>query len=332
MKRAFVFYGMFLFFINIQIVEASVKKIIYRNWNDCYLISNDSIKVVINASAGGRIMVYERNGVNVIFENNRQDGKLLAEYLKERFDPDGGRFDYGQELLTQKRHSLTYMGSWEAEIIDDYSIQLTSQPDHDLGILSYRTFSLEPNSSQLTIKHKMENISDNESAYFVWGRTLVKLGGKLFIPLNPNSKLKGQWGRYIWGDTIKFINDTEDQGVSLENGFFTLIPSNAKNKKYGTDSEAGWMAYGYKSLLFVKNYGYNPDSEYTEHYGQTSIFYTDKKSFAEMEPIFPVAKLKKGESATFTENWFLEPYSDAESASFDVTKASKFVDKIIKNQ
>ncbi len=332
MKRAIPFLILFYIMVNMHNVEGAVKKINYRGWNDCYLITNDSTRVVINASAGGRIMVYERNGINVIYENNRQDGKLLADYLSQGFDPDGGRFDYGQELITRDKHALTYMGPWKADINDDFSVQLTSQPDHDLGILSTRTFSLDPKNSQLTILHKMENISPAETEYFVWGRTLVRLGGKLFIPLNPKSKMSGQWGRYIWGDPVTFNNDPDDKGVKLENGFFTLIPSEAENQKYGTDSQAGWMAYGYSGLLFIKSYGYQPEKEYAEHYGQTAIFYTNKKIFAEMEPIFPIAKLKKGESASFMEKWYLEPYSEADSMDFDVPKASKFVEKTIERQ
>jgi len=332
MKRAIPILILFNIVINLYNVEGAVEKINYRGWNECYLITNDLIKVVINASAGGRIMVYERNGVNVIYENSQQDGKLLAEYLSQGFDPDGGRFDYGQESITRDKHALTYMGPWNAEIKDDFSVNLTSQPDSDLGILSTRTFSLDPQTSRLTILHKMENISQAETEYFVWGRTLVRLGGKLFTPLNPESKMPGQWGRYIWGDKVTFNNAPDDKGVKLENGFFTLIPSEAENQKYGTDSQAGWMAYGYNGLLFIKSYGYQPAEEYTEHFGQTAIFYTNKKIFAEMEPIFPIAKLKKGESASFIEKWYLEPFSEAASKSFDVSKASKIVGKTIEGQ
>jgi len=178
----------------------------------------------------------------------------------------------------------------------------------------------------------MKNISQAETGYFIWGRTLVRLGGKLFIPLNPESKMPGQWGRYIWGDPVTYKNDPDDKGVKLENGFFTLIPSEAENQKYGTDSQAGWMAYGYRGLLFIKNYGYQPDEEYAEHYGQTAIFYTNKQIFAEMEPIFPMVNLKKGESASFMEKWYLEPYSDAASTDFDVSNASRSVEKIMESQ
>jgi hypothetical protein len=73
-----------------------LEKITYRRWSDCYLISNGTINLVINASAGGRIMVYERNRINIIYEDPEQDGLLLDDYRNKLFDPDGGRFDYGQ--------------------------------------------------------------------------------------------------------------------------------------------------------------------------------------------------------------------------------------------
>jgi len=308
---------------------ALIEKISYRGWSECYKISNHDVSLIINASAGGRIMVFERNGVNLIFENPEQDGKLLADYLSKPFDPDGGRFDYGQELLTSKLHAMSYMGPWEGMIMDSFTLKITSQPDTGLGIRSVRIFRLSETGPELSITQSMENISDNETSWFFWGRTLVKTGGKLFMHLKPKSIYPEGWGRYIWGDPVRFENDPSDKGVKVEKGMFSLTPDEADNSKYGNDSQAGWMAYGYKGILFVKQYGYYKDKEYGEHYGQTNIFYTNKKFFAEMEPVSPVFKLKKGESVSYSEKWFLLDYPPAVKKDFDVHKAKKFIKKEI---
>ncbi len=322
-KKAFFILLIALF--SSQILSAKVEKITYRNWNDCYRISNDSITVIINASAGGRIMVYERNGINVVYENPDQDGLLLKDYLKVGFDPDGGRFDYGQEEITRNIHAGTYMGPWIGTIVNNYCLEINSVEDKDLGILSSRIFSLDPNSSKLRITQTMKNISDKPSEYFFWGRTLVKTGGKLFMPINPESQIPGEWGRYIWGKPEKFENDPNDPGVAITDNIFSLNPEIAGNAKYGNDSRAGWMAYGYKSLLFIKKYGYFPKEVYTEKYGLTNIFYTNKNAFAEMEPISPTAYLKPGEFYSYTEDWFLLEYSPCSETDFNVTKAKLFL-------
>ena len=316
---------LFYTMVNIYNVEGSVEKITYRCWNDCYLITNDSTRVVINASAGGRIMVYERNGINVIYEDYRQDGKLLADYLIQGFDPDGGRFDYGQELITRNLHSLTYMGPWNGEVLGDYSLKITSQPDEKLGLQSTRIFTLDPKSSYLMVSQIMTNISDKETSYFFWGRTLVKLGGKIFMPVNPDSRFPDKWGRYIWGEPVLFESDPIDPGIMVTDSFFTLIPDKAGNQKYGNDSKAGWMAYGYQGLLYIKKYGFFPEKQYGEHYGQTNVFYTNKKTFAEMEPVSPVANLMPGESYTYNEDWYLFEYPEASASGFSAKTAAAFV-------
>ncbi len=301
-------------------------KITYRGWVDCYRISNNTVSIIINASAGGRIMSFERNGINVIYEDANQDGLLLGDYLGEKFDPDGGRFDYGQEEKTRPLHAQTYMGPWSGKILNEQSLQITSLPDENLGILSTRTFILDPHEPHLKVIQTMKNISDSPTEYFFWGRTLVNLGGLLFIPLNPQSKIQGQWGRYIWGDPVVYGNDPDDKGVVVKENIFSLDPETASWEKYGNDSQAGWMAYGYKSILFIKKYSYTPEAKYTEHYGQTNVFYTNCKTFAEMEPISPTAFLKPGEEYSYEEDWYLLEYPPCSDKGFEVCTAAKFIE------
>ena len=302
-----------------------MKKITFRKWTDCYRISNNIVSLIINASAGGRIMSFERNGINIIYEDSSQDGLLLGDYMGERFDPDGGRFDYGQEEKTRHLHAQTYMGPWEGKILNELSLQITSLPDTNLGILSSRTFTLDPNTAHLKVIQTMKNISEFQTSYFFWGRTLVKLGGLLFMPLNPKSNIQGQWGRYIWGDPVVYGNDQDDNGVEVRENIFTLDPELAASEKYGNDSQAGWMAYAFNSLLFVKKYGYFKGNVYTEHYGQTNVFYTNRKTFAEMEPISPTAILNPGEEYSYSEDWYLIPYSQGSVKVLDACKARDFL-------
>jgi hypothetical protein len=276
-------------------------------------------------------MVYERNGINIIYEDPEQDGLLLSDYRNHAFDPDGGRFDYGQEELTKDIHSSTYMGPWKGRMLNKYSLQITSLPDPDLGILSRRIFTLEKNSPRLQVTQIMKNISGKSKEYFFWGRTLVKPKGKLFMPLNPKSQYPDKWGRYIWGDPEVFESDPKDPGVTIKDDIFSLRTDKAGNEKYGSDSHNGWMAYGYKSILFVKRYKYFPDAKYSEKYGQTSIFYTNKL-FAEIEPVSPSAFLQPGEEYLYKEDWYLLEYPPCSRPAFDVLKAAEFLQKEIKEK
>lgn len=271
-------------------------------------------------------MIYEYNSINIIYEDRTQDGKLLKDYKKSWFDPDGGRFDYGQEEITSEIHDLSYMGQWDAEIVNQDTLKITSEPDINMGIQSSRIFFLDPESSALKVNQTMWNISDRPVEYFFWGRTLVKPEGKLFMPLNQNSLIKGQWGRYIWGDPEIYETDPGDPGVSIADNIFSLIPAKAGNAKYGTDSKSGWMAYGYKGLLFFKKYNFYENLIYGEKYHQTNIFYTNKTLFAEMEPVSPLAKLNPGEKYSYNENWYLIEYPPSSDYNFDVSAAAKIID------
>jgi hypothetical protein len=311
--------------------HASVKKITYRGWDECYLINNEKVKVIINASAMGNVLVYEKNNVNLMWEDSTIDGKTLEDYREANFPVDAGRFDYGPLDITQKIHEITWAGPYHAEIIDDYSIRITSLDDNNMGISTSRLFELHPESSHLKITQTMTNISDSVTRYWFWGRTLVPVGGKLFSPINPNSKWPDKWVRYIWTKPTSFSSDPEDDGVTIEDSLFVLIPEKAENNKYATDAESGWMAYGYKGLIFLKTYQHFPGMRYTTEGELINIFYCTNDRFAEMEPVSPEAVLQPGETYSFVENWYLLNFPGAQDTHFDTGEAVEIIFNEVKD-
>lgn len=305
-----------------------IEKISYRGWPNCFRLQSGSISLVVNASAGGRILRYERKGLNIIYEDRSQDGLMLPDFEKKFFDPDGGRFDYGPERLTEKIHGISFLGPYEGEIIDQYTLQITSREDSKLGLLSTRIFQLEPQTGKLKITRSMKNISGQDREYFFWGRTLVKAEGKLIVPVNEDSKLPQKWGRYIWGDPDTFECDLHDKGVSLKNGLFILDTKKAENEKYGVDSSDGWMAYQSQGLLFIKKYKHYEDKKYGESFGLTNIFYIKKSVFAEMEPVSPMEKLLPGEDFSYSETWYLLEHPRKEGKILESEDLAEFVNKL----
>ena len=62
-------------------------------------------------------------------------------------------------------------------------------------------------------------------------------------------------------------------------------------------------------LMFVKRFPTYPDRVYNEVAGLTmSIWYPDRP-MCELEPIGPRERLAPGESASFTETWWLLPHA-----------------------
>lgn len=83
-----------------------------------------------------------------------------------------------------------------------------------------------------------------------------------------------------------------------------------KHPKLGMDSYAGWFAYLMKNdTMFVKRFPTYRDRVYNEVAALTlSVWYSDGP-VVELEPIGPRQRLEPGQSASFTETWWLLPHT-----------------------
>lgn len=304
MKRNGYLFILLILIFPIQ-AKSMIEKINYRGWSECYKIYNESTEIIFVAESGGRIMSYSIKGENIIYENHKLDGLNLKDYRKQNFDPDGGRFDWGPEKETRGIHDITWMGDYKAEIVDDYTLKLISPDDDSLGIRTIRVFSLDSLSSYLTIKNTMLNISDRQTDWFYWSRSLVKKGGTIILPLNPNSIYPHGWGKYHWdnGEHIEFENPI-DRNLHIIDNTISYIANSGQSIKIATDSNLGWMAYIYENLIFIKKYKHFYGQNYTQGPNITSIFFIGDH-FVELEPLSPQAILQPGEKYSFTEHWWL---------------------------
>ena len=303
---------------------AKTERIAYRGWENCYRLSNDVAEVIVVPESGGRVLTYSVNGQNILYVNRAHDGKTLADLEEKWFDPDGGRFDVGPEAITSRLHLLTWLGAWEAEIIGDYALRIVSQPDTSLGIQLTREFTLDKESSYLTVRQTMRNISDHDTEWCFWSRTLTKGWGMLLVPLNPESKFPHGWAKYVWRKGIETEAPRDDR-VVVSDGLLT-VRAVGTSAKYGTDSSAGWMAYAKDGLLFVKRFRYFPEETYNDGAGfSVEIYITDH--MCELEPLSPRAILRPNEAYSFTEHWWLLEYGPAEKLPFDLDEAVQLINE-----
>ena len=112
--------------------------------------------------------------------------------------------------------------------------------------------------------------------------------------------------QYEGGDRIN-LRPT-DTHIRERDGFLEIFDV-PQHPKLGMDSYAGWFAYLSRSgLLFVKQFPVHRDRVYNEVAGLTvSIWYPEDRR-VELEPIGPRGRLAPGQSASFTEDWFLVPF------------------------
>ena len=78
------------------------------------------------------------------------------------------------------------------------------------------------------------------------------------------------------------------------------------NRSWVSTLTPGWLAYVLPNdTLFVKRFPTYPDRVYNEAAGLTLSVWYPTGPRIELEPIGPRERLKPGESASFTEDWWL---------------------------
>ena len=104
-------------------------------------------------------------------------------------------------------------------------------------------------------------------------------------------------------DDPKIVRETVD-GIE-----FLVIRGVPLAPKLGFDSYAGQFAYLMPNgLCFLKRFPTFPDRVYNEVAAITACIFYPREGFVELEPIGPRETLAPGESASFTEEWWLAPF------------------------
>ncbi len=292
-------------------------------YEGCIELSNASTRVVLEPNCGGRIIEYSRNGVNSLYVDPEQNGWTWTPG-ERAINPSGGRFDIGPEMIVPRRSNL-WVGAWEAEITGPRSARLTSVRDESSGVQLVREFTLDRDSSHLRVTQTIINISDEMKRYNHWSRTLADGGGVCIVPLSDFSRFPLGYIYYGPGPVLNYRHE-EHPNIRVRDGYLEILGT-PPQPKFGIDSYAGWLGYiTRRDLLFVKRFPVFPTRHYGEVAGYTISLWYFKESMCELEPIGPLEYIKPGESASFTEDWWLLPYKcPAKGENVDLASFETFV-------
>ena len=292
--------------VSIVLPLHAANRVDFFGYSDCIRLENDNVRVTLGHHAGGRVLEYTWKGTNAIWLDPDQAG-WIHEPGEKRVGLCGGRFDIGPEKIIPRRDKL-WLGAWKAEIIGPRAVRLTSQPDHATGVQLIREFRLAKDSSHLSCRQIIHNVSEETKYWCHWSRTFAEHGGVGIIPLSQTSKLPFH---YVMYEGRGLINARPKDPNIKQIGDYLLVQDVPQFPKLGFDSMAGWFAYQMKNdLLFVKKYAADPDGVYNEVAGLTiSIWYPQatKVNAVELEPIGPRNIIPPGGQAEFTEHWHLLP-------------------------
>jgi hypothetical protein len=278
----------------------------YYGYNDCIRLQNSTTSVTLCPSAGGRVLQYSVNGKEALYLPPGSEGWIDSPSLKgKRGSMHAGRFDIGPEVTIAK-HPKLWQGVWNGQITGTLSARLTSQKDEATGVRLIRDFELAKDSTELKCTQTIENISDHNIDTCHWSRTFAPGGGICVVPLSGPSRFPNKYVMYTPAPLINY--QPEDKNIRVHEDYLEItgVP---EFPKLGFDSYAGWLAYLMPNdLMFVKRYPAYRDRVYNEVAGLTlSVWYPDRP-MVELEPIGPAERLAPGESASFTETWYLAPH------------------------
>jgi hypothetical protein len=280
--------------------EPTVRTVMSHGYTQAIELQLGKTRAVLCPQAGGRVLEFSVAGSDAMYfdeaEKKRTPGKpgpITA-----------GRFDYGPELIVPP-HPAAWAGEWAAEITQTNSAKLTS-PLEDAGIRLVREFRLITcnKSVGLSCRQTMLNTSKERREVCHWGRSFSPGGGICVVPLGDRpSRFPSKFAMYEDSAVIN-VKATDDR-IRERDGFLEILAPPRK-PKLGFDSYAGWLGYVLPSdTLFVKRFPVYPDRVYNEAAGLTLSVWYPTGPRIELEPIGPRERLQPGESASFTEEWWL---------------------------
>jgi hypothetical protein len=296
----------------------------YFGYSNCVKLENEHTRVILGPHSGGRVLEYSWKGENAIYLDPGQSGSIYTPG-QANADPTGGRLDIGPETVIPKHPDL-WFGKWTAEITGTRTARLTSVEDEATGTRLVREFQLDKSSSRLTCKQIIENVSNETKEWCHWSRTFAPGEGICIIPLTANSRFPNKYIMYGPGSVMNYR--PEDPHIRVRNGFLE-ITGTPKYPKLGMDSYAGWFCYLMKNdLMFVKRFPTYPDRVYNEMAALTISIYYYKDTLCELEPIGPREKIAPGETASFTEEWWLIPHKfPAPGSEVDLDEVEQLVNR-----
>ena len=309
--------------ISQPLAAAKPKKLRYLNYPNCIELSNGKTRVVLCPDAGGRVLVYEYQGTNALYVDEGEKNWKPGQGPKGNMS--AGRFDIGPEK-TIPRHPVLWAGKWEGTITGPDSARLVSQKDKATGVQLTREFRLDPSSTRLDCTQTITNVSNEVKEWCHWSRTFAVGHGICVIPLSPISRFPHHYVQYETGDLINI--SPEDPDIRQRYGYLEIMDVPDK-PKLGMDSSRGWFSYLMPNdLMFVKRFSVDRDRVYNEAAGLTISIWYPEGGRVELEPIGPREHLEPGQSASFTESWFLVPYKfPNDRKAVDLGGVSRLVEK-----
>lgn len=186
------------------------------------------------------------------------------------------------------------------EVLAD-GLRATPPVEERTGLQKSLTIRLPGEQATVIIDHTLTNWGMWPVTCAPWAITQLKPGGVAILPqtavpldadgLLPNRTLA------LWPYT-----DMHSQHITWGNRYVLVTAQLSHGAlKLGWPNRAGWLAYLWQGMLFVKQARFNPQATYYD-FDSSSECYAHRE-FLELETLGPVTTIAPGESVTHQEVW-----------------------------
>lgn len=276
-----------------------IKQIKHGGWENNLRLANGEVELIISLDVGPRILSYRTtDGKNVLKNYDEQMGKSGESEWMIR---GGHRLWIAPE--DEQRSYVPDNESITHTLRDDDSVALENEGVAPWHLKKELTISLNAESSQVTLHHKVTNESEQPAEVASWGLSVMAPGGMEIIPLPPLGKhpcaLLPNRTMIAWPYT-----DLADPRWRFGSKFITLKQTaDGAPTKLGLAHTEKWIGYLLDDTLFVKTFPLEPDAEYPDRGCNFETF--TNGDMLEIESLGPLRKIAPGESTSHTEVWHL---------------------------
>lgn len=277
-----------------------MEKISYLGLPNCYLLSNETVEVVVTTDAGPRILRYAfLDGENILGEV--PDVTVATEL--GGWKPLGGhRLWTAPEAMP--RSYAPDNNPIEFEIRGERSILLRQPAEPATGVQKEIGVTLDEEGTTVFVEHKITNRNLWSIEVAPWALTIMNGGGEAILPQEPYRTWEECFlparPMVLWHYT-----NLSDSRWTIGQKYVRLRTDDALHapQKIGAGNKQGWVAYQRRGTLFIKRFDHAEGATYPDFGSNTEVYTAG--SFIEVETLAPLRPLEPGQSAEHTERWHL---------------------------
>jgi hypothetical protein len=280
-------------------VRDPFQRISYHGWQNCISISTPSIRAIVTADVGPRIIHLEFAGSleNLFYERSEDIGNSNG----NRFRMYGGhRFWIAPE---NERTTLPDNHPVEVTTIDN-GVQFTTVVGSLKKIIEMR---FTDSDDRLELTHRVTNVGREVTLLAPWALTVMRPGGTAFLPLPPAAPWGPEHLLPVSSIALWSYSDLSASCWSLGPEFIRLEQSLVSASRFGMQkigvrNPSGWAGYYRSGVLFVKKMKWQ-EGVYPDLGCNIECFSSGE--FLELETLAPLIHLSPNNSSELHESWIL---------------------------